>query len=127
MRGYQSLSRRPAYHSTGVHGGVRIGRMSPDKLPVLPTVDKRRTQVPAPDPEAVARLQSATAELRRLADIARNLPTVVTVHERYGQPPGDLAYTPIEAWTPQQVAIGQAWLRNEMAKDWWHAQAAAAQ
>ena len=47
---------------------------------------------------------------------------VVTVHSRYGQPPGDLAYVETQHWTPEQVERGNAWLRNCMAADWWRAQ-----
>lgn len=65
-------------------------------------------------------------EVHRLADVARSMPKVLTVHEVYGQPPGDLAYTAIADWTDEQAARAEAWLANERAKDWWRGQAAAA-
>lgn len=115
--------------------------MSPDaELPVLPTVDKRggRHLAAVPDlpaitgdPELARRVSTIPyapaeeQEIHRLADLARALPKVVTLHEVYGQPPGDLAYTKIEDWTDEQAARAQAWLNNERAKDWWRGQAAA--
>ena len=50
---------------------------------------------------------------------------IVTVHSRYGRPPGDLAYIDSSQWTSEQVEVANRWLRNEQAKDWWRAQAAA--
>lgn len=64
-------------------------------------------------------------EVHRLADVARSMPKVLTVHEVYGQPPGDLAYTAIADWTPEQAQRAEAWLANERSKDWWRGQAAA--
>lgn len=50
---------------------------------------------------------------------------ILTVHPRYGQPPGELAYTSHVDWTPEQQRTAAAWLANEQAKDWWRGQAAA--
>lgn len=50
---------------------------------------------------------------------------VVTVHSRYGQPPGELAYIETQDWNVEQQAEAARWLRNEQSKDWWRGQAAA--
>lgn len=115
--------------------------MSPDApLPVLPTVDKRAKARRAADnhPDALLGWPDGTAELarhvstipmapevHRLADVARALPKVVTVHERYGQPPGDLAYTAVADWTEEQAVRGAAWLANHRGAEWWALQAQA--
>lgn len=51
---------------------------------------------------------------------------VITEHSRYGPPPGELRYTHSDDWTPEQTAEATQWLTNEMAKDWWRAQAVTA-
>ena len=67
-------------------------------------------------------LQQVNA-VEKAQQIEQQMPRrVVTVHSRYGQPPGDLAYVETQHWTPEQVERGNAWLRNCMAADWWRAQ-----
>lgn len=73
------------------------------ELPVLPTVDKCGNT--AADYAEVGR--------QHLSGLHQELPPVrqvLTMHERYGQPPGDLAYTAVQDWTPEQSA------------EWWRAQ-----
>lgn len=97
-----------------------------DVMPVLPTVDKRASAQPA---RTLADL--AEAGRKHLADNGERLPAlppirpVLTLHERYGQPPGDLAYTAVENWTPEQHQRGAKWLASQQAAEWWAAQGAA--
>ena len=63
--------------------------------------------------------------IERPEPAAPTMRRVVTVHSRYGQPPGELAYIETQDWNAEQQAEAQRWLRNEQAKDWWRAQAAA--
>lgn len=77
------------------------------ELPVLPTVDKRARR----------------AELHRLAEVGRSAARpVLTSHSRYGPPPGDLAYTAVVDWTPEQQERGAAWLASQQSAEWWRAQ-----
>lgn len=110
--------------------------MSPDELPVLPTVDKRASRKPskALEPTEADRMRMlektiGAEHLRNLSDVLKRKLTerqeVVTVHTRYGQPPGDLAYVEAHNWNAEQQERAAAWIANEQAKDWWQAQAAA--
>lgn len=100
--------------------------MSPDAIPVLTTIDKRgKNKLPfSGDPEIARRVSTIpyADEVHRLADVARALPKVVTIHDEFGQPPGDLAYTAIADWTDEQAGRAQVWLDNERSKAWWAAQ-----
>lgn len=109
--------------------------MSPDEpMPVLPTIDKRasaRTSVPskALEPTESDRIRALenTIGAKHLRDLSAMLQQkiqrkVVTMHTRYGQPPGDLGYIEAKDWNPDQQAQAAAWLANEQSKEWWRAQ-----
>ena len=69
-----------------------------------------------------------TLREHKKADPAKGVPRsnkVLTVHSKYGQPPGDLGYIEAKDWTPDQQQEAAAWLANEQHKDWWRAQGVA--
>lgn len=68
----------------------------------------------------------AVEALKDLSEAVFQMPRqVLTVHPRYGQPPGELAFKSHVDWTEDERAAADAWLANEQAKDWWRSQAAA--
>lgn len=86
------------------------------ELPVLPTLDKRGTG---------ERSRLSEVGRQHLSGLHQELPPVrqvLTMHERYGQPPGDLAYTAVQDWTPEQQERGAKWLASQQSAEWWRAQ-----
>ena len=81
-----------------------------------------RKPVPETDP-AVEALRENVREASLRAFQQRR--QVLTVHPRYGQPPGELAYKSHTDWTPAEQQIAADWLRNHQAADWWRSQGAA--
>jgi len=101
-----------------------------EPLPVLPTIDKRgRSVIEMPEEDQTRRLSEvgrkaiAQLEAHAIAQVTdAGARKVVTVHSRYGKPPGELAYVHSDDWTPAMHAEAAEWLRNEQSKEWWAAQ-----
>lgn len=88
-------------------------------------VEKGRAFLEGNDPHAISTPEQRAAVQKTSAQVFQQPRRVVTVHSRYGQPPGELAYIETQHWTPAQAQIAAQWLANEQAKDWWRAQGAA--